>query len=208
MNTGQWLSTQLGVIHNRSHFRVANKRRAGDRCANRHSFPRVCGRKARIHLNSRAGMYFRKGIFPVRYVHVILTAFQALPFIYRCLGSRHLPFEGNTFIHLDSHPDMLIPKEMPADTVWNKDRLFEYVYTIVSYISVPLSLSCPWHRSILYYVRHIMTRSCKSVRIRVGYMHIGGCNGRRRKSNMVADWDILKGEIWIPVLPITSILIS
>ena len=59
---------------------------------------------------------------------------QALPFIYRCMGSKHLPFEGNTFIHLDSHPDMLIPKEMPADTVWDKNQLFRYVYRYYRYI--------------------------------------------------------------------------
>nr|CAD7264816.1 unnamed protein product [Timema shepardi] len=47
-----------------------------------------------------------------------------LPFIYRCMGSKHLPLEGNTIIHLDSHPDMLIPKEMAADTVWDKHELF------------------------------------------------------------------------------------
>nr|CAD7442966.1 unnamed protein product [Timema bartmani] len=47
-----------------------------------------------------------------------------LPFIYRCMGSKHLPLEGNTIIHLDSHPDMLIPREMAADTVWDKHELF------------------------------------------------------------------------------------
>ncbi|PSN56879.1 hypothetical protein C0J52_00652 [Blattella germanica] len=50
--------------------------------------------------------------------------FKVLPFIYRCMGSKHLPLEGNTIIHLDSHPDMLIPKGMPADTVWDKHELF------------------------------------------------------------------------------------
>ncbi|KDR23297.1 putative ATP-dependent RNA helicase DDX20 [Zootermopsis nevadensis] len=49
---------------------------------------------------------------------------NVLPFIYRCMGSKHLPLEGNTIIHLDSHPDMLIPKGMPADTVWDKHELF------------------------------------------------------------------------------------
>lgn len=52
---------------------------------------------------------------------------EVLPFIYRCMGSKHLPFEGNTFVHLDSHPDMLIPKEMPADTVWDKNQLFSEI---------------------------------------------------------------------------------
>ncbi|KAL7298783.1 hypothetical protein TKK_0008527 [Trichogramma kaykai] len=50
-----------------------------------------------------------------------------LPFIYRCIGSKHLPFQGNTFIHLDSHPDMLVPKDMVADMVWDKNDLFEEI---------------------------------------------------------------------------------
>ncbi|XP_024947428.1 UPF0489 protein C5orf22 homolog isoform X3 [Cephus cinctus] len=50
-----------------------------------------------------------------------------LPFVYRCIGSKHLPFEGNTLVHLDSHPDMLLPKDMSADTVWDKERLFEEI---------------------------------------------------------------------------------
>ncbi|XP_066994750.2 UPF0489 protein C5orf22 homolog [Anabrus simplex] len=49
---------------------------------------------------------------------------EVLPFIYQCMGSKHLPLEGNTLIHLDSHPDMLIPRGMPADTVWDKHELF------------------------------------------------------------------------------------
>ncbi|KAI4501748.1 hypothetical protein M0802_003083, partial [Mischocyttarus mexicanus] len=33
-------------------------------------------------------------------------------------------FFGNTIIHLDSHPDMLIPKFMSAENVWDKEKLF------------------------------------------------------------------------------------
>lgn len=43
------------------------------------------------------------------------------------MGSKHLPLEGVTLIHFDSHPDMLIPKEMPAETVFQKDELFETI---------------------------------------------------------------------------------
>ncbi|XP_077268606.1 misexpression suppressor of ras 6 [Temnothorax americanus] len=60
-------------------------------------------------------------------VYVVEDHDEVLPHIYRCMGSKHLPFEGNTFVHLDSHPDMLIPKEMPADVVWDKDRLFSEI---------------------------------------------------------------------------------
>lgn len=52
---------------------------------------------------------------------------EVLEFILRCLGSRHLPFQGNKIIHFDSHPDMTIPKYMPAEFVRNKKKLLEAV---------------------------------------------------------------------------------
>ncbi|XP_076671852.1 UPF0489 protein C5orf22 homolog isoform X2 [Andrena cerasifolii] len=60
-------------------------------------------------------------------IYVVEGHDEVLPFIYRCVGSKHLPFEGNTFVHLDSHPDMLIPKGMPADIVWDKNQLFSEI---------------------------------------------------------------------------------
>ncbi|XP_043266371.1 UPF0489 protein C5orf22 homolog [Venturia canescens] len=60
-------------------------------------------------------------------IYVVEDHNEALPFIYRSVGSKHLPFEGNTFIHLDSHPDMLVPKNMAADTVWDKNQLFSEI---------------------------------------------------------------------------------
>lgn len=50
---------------------------------------------------------------------------DVLEFIYRCLGSRRIPFKHNKIIHFDSHPDMTIPKHMPAEYVWNKTKLLE-----------------------------------------------------------------------------------
>ncbi|KAF5276548.1 hypothetical protein FQR65_LT03978 [Abscondita terminalis] len=52
---------------------------------------------------------------------------EVLPFIYRNMGSKHLPLEDLTFIHFDSHPDMLIPKEMSAETVYDKQKLFDSI---------------------------------------------------------------------------------
>lgn len=60
-------------------------------------------------------------------VYVVENHNEVLPFIYRCIGSKYLTLEGNTMVHLDSHPDMLIPKNMSADTVWNKYELFDSV---------------------------------------------------------------------------------
>nr|CAD7609084.1 unnamed protein product [Timema genevievae] len=70
-------------------------------------------------------------IFKELPIYTVENHDEVLPFIYRCMGSKHLPLEGNTIIHLDSHPDMLIPREMAADTVWDKHELFSLSYLIL-----------------------------------------------------------------------------
>lgn len=56
--------------------------------------------------------------------HVVEDHHEVLPHIYRTIGSKNLPLEGNVLIHFDSHPDMLVPKGMNADVVWEKHLLF------------------------------------------------------------------------------------
>ncbi|CAL7935210.1 unnamed protein product [Xylocopa violacea] len=72
-------------------------------------------------------MSFSRKYFKRVPIYVVEDHNEVLPFVYRCLGSKHLPFEGNAFVHLDSHPDMLIPKTMLADTVWDKNQLFSEI---------------------------------------------------------------------------------
>lgn len=48
---------------------------------------------------------------------------DVLEFIYRCLASRHLPLENNTLLHFDSHPDMVIPREIPASYAFDKETM-------------------------------------------------------------------------------------
>ncbi|GAB0086875.1 UPF0489 protein C5orf22 [Sergentomyia squamirostris] len=48
---------------------------------------------------------------------------DVLQFIYRCLGSRHLPFEGNTLVHFDAHPDLTVPGKVPTTDVYDKEKL-------------------------------------------------------------------------------------
>lgn len=50
---------------------------------------------------------------------------DVLEFILRCLGSNHLPFSNNKIIHFDSHPDMTIPKYVPAEFVRTKEKLLD-----------------------------------------------------------------------------------
>lgn len=50
---------------------------------------------------------------------------QVLPHILRCIGAKHLPLDGNVMIHFDSHPDMLLPRNLKDSDCQNKYTLFE-----------------------------------------------------------------------------------
>lgn len=50
---------------------------------------------------------------------------EVLRFIYRAIGSKHLPFAGITMLHFDSHPDLMVPADLKADNAYDKDFLFD-----------------------------------------------------------------------------------
>lgn len=60
-------------------------------------------------------------------VYVVEDHHEVLPFIYRCIGSKHMPLYKNVLIHFDSHPDLLIPSNMPAEIVYDKYTLFDFL---------------------------------------------------------------------------------
>ncbi|XP_023558139.1 UPF0489 protein C5orf22 homolog isoform X2 [Octodon degus] len=62
--------------------------------------------------------------YPELPVWVVEDHQEVLPFIYRAIGSKHLPASDISVLHFDSHPDLLIPVNMPADTVFDKETLF------------------------------------------------------------------------------------
>ncbi|XP_069112609.1 UPF0489 protein C5orf22 homolog isoform X2 [Argopecten irradians] len=43
----------------------------------------------------------------------------------RAIGGKYLPMSDIIFVHFDSHPDLLIPAELKADDIFNKDILYE-----------------------------------------------------------------------------------
>lgn len=52
---------------------------------------------------------------------------EVLPHIYKNIGAKFLPLENNTLVHFDSHPDMLIPKDLTPEDAFDKFALFQKI---------------------------------------------------------------------------------
>ncbi|XP_008589110.1 PREDICTED: UPF0489 protein C5orf22 homolog [Galeopterus variegatus] len=75
-------------------------------------------------MTDSTGQRARLRRYPALPVWVVEDHQEVLPFIYRAIGAKHLPASNISFLHFDSHPDLLIPVNMPADTVFDKETLF------------------------------------------------------------------------------------
>ncbi len=60
-------------------------------------------------------------------VHVEEDHNDVLEHILTAVGSKQLPLTGNTLVHLDSHPDLLLPTDLDADTCRSKRELLAAV---------------------------------------------------------------------------------
>lgn len=61
--------------------------------------------------------------FPHIPVFIVENHNDVLEFIYRCLGARYLPFQNVALLHFDAHPDMTVPRDMPATHTRDKSQL-------------------------------------------------------------------------------------
>ncbi|XP_067052017.1 UPF0489 protein C5orf22 homolog [Acropora muricata] len=52
---------------------------------------------------------------------------EVLYYIHRAIASRHIAFENLTVLHFDSHPDLTVPLNMAADTVFEQAKLYEEI---------------------------------------------------------------------------------
>ncbi|GIX76779.1 UPF0489 protein C5orf22 homolog [Caerostris darwini] len=46
---------------------------------------------------------------------------EVLYHIYRAIGSKKIPLENGLMIHFDSHPDLVVPKHLDAERIFEKD---------------------------------------------------------------------------------------
>lgn len=60
-------------------------------------------------------------------VFIVENHNDALEIVLPSLANRYLPFNDNLMIHFDSHPDMCVPRQMPASNIYERQMLLESV---------------------------------------------------------------------------------
>ena len=81
---------------------------------------------------------------------------EVLRYIYRGIGSKYLPFSGITMLHFDSHPDLMAPLDMKAESVFDKEVLFDVISiadwilpaVYAGHIKKVIWIKAPWSQQI------------------------------------------------------------
>lgn len=58
-------------------------------------------------------------------VFIVENHNDVLELLLPALANRYLPFKDNLMIHFDSHPDMCVPRQMPAEYIYDRRNLLE-----------------------------------------------------------------------------------
>ncbi|XP_022237428.1 UPF0489 protein C5orf22 homolog isoform X2 [Limulus polyphemus] len=96
---------------------------------------------------------FKKQKVPLPVV-VVEDHNEVLYHIYRAIGKKLLPFADGTIIHLDSHPDLLLPKNFDLDRIWDK----QYIFNSVSIENWLLPAALAGHFRNIYWVKPSWSR--------------------------------------------------
>lgn len=60
-------------------------------------------------------------------VHVVEPHCDALAHIYRAIGSKKLDFDGLLMVHLDAHPDLVIPPKFEPQRIRDREHVFSSI---------------------------------------------------------------------------------
>ncbi|XP_022082197.1 UPF0489 protein C5orf22 homolog [Acanthaster planci] len=125
---------------------------------------------------------FSRNLKPRRFselpVWVVEDHNDVLPYIYRAIASRHLPFQGIAMLHFDSHPDLQIATEMDADTVFDKFELFSSLSienwilpaVYAGHVHHVVWIKPPWSDQLPESSREVsIGKHCKSKKLRINW---------------------------------------
>lgn len=120
-------------------------------------------------------------------VHIVEQHNDVVLPIHRAIASRLLPFSCAAMVHLDSHPDLLLPVHMQADTVFKPAELYEllsienWILPLVyaKHFDHILWVKPPWARQIpvskqRFFVGQCMQSGCIRVTSKENYFLTDG----------------------------------
>ncbi|XP_028392578.1 UPF0489 protein C5orf22 homolog [Dendronephthya gigantea] len=112
----------------------------------------------RFNVAEKPGKKYKKELRLYKKIPVWICEYhqEVLPYIYRAIGSKYLSFSGLMFLHFDSHPDLMAPLEMQAESVYNKAILFDVISiadwilpaVYAGHISKVIWVKPPWSNQI------------------------------------------------------------